>query len=143
MRISFLEEQCLPGARTMVEPIAKPRMLVADDERAIADSLAAIFRRRGFDVVAVYSGESAVAEAEAQPPAVLLTDINMIGMNGVDAAIRVSRACPKCRILLFSGYPEFGGLVERAREDGHEFKVLAKPVHPKDVFEWLEQNGIG
>lgn len=126
----------------MVETTVKPRMLVVDDERTIADSLAAIFRLRGFDVVSVYSGESAVTEALAEPPAVLLTDISMKGMNGVEAAIRVSRACPECRVLLFSGNPEVGDLMARARDDGHEFEVLAKPVHPKDILEWLEEKGV-
>ncbi|HWE87313.1 MAG TPA: response regulator [Terracidiphilus sp.] len=126
----------------MVETATNPRMLVVDDEHTIADTLAAIFRLRGFNAVAVYSGEAAVDEALAEAPAVLITDISMNGMNGVEAAIRVSRACPKCRILLFSGHPENGGLLARAREDGHEFEVLAKPVHPKDIFEWLEDKGI-
>lgn len=92
--------------------------------------------------MAVYSGEAAVNDALAEAPAVLITDISMNGMNGVEAAIRVSRACPECRILLFSGHPENGGLLARAREDGHEFEVLAKPVHPKDIFEWLEGKGL-
>lgn len=72
----------------MQDSITKLRMLVVDDEITIADTMAAICRLHGFDAIAVYSGEAAVKEALAHPPAVLLTDINMGGMNGIEAAIR-------------------------------------------------------
>jgi CheY-like chemotaxis protein len=127
----------------MPDASAKMRMLVVDDETIIADTLAAICRLRGLDAVAVYSGEDAVKEARAHPPAVLLTDISMNGMNGIETAIRVSQACPGCRILLFSGHPESGGLLEKARNDGHEFDVLTKPVHPKKIFDWLDGKNPG
>ena len=125
----------------MSHSTAKLRLLVVDDETVIADSLAAICRLSGFDALALYSGEMAVEEALAHPPAFLLSDINMSGMNGVEAAIRVARACPACRILLFSGHPDSGGLLEKARNDGHSFDVLTKPVHPETVLDWLDRNG--
>jgi len=119
------------------------RILVVDDESTIADTLAAIFCLRGFDAVPLYSGEAAVSEALAHPPAFLVTDISMAGMNGIEAAIRISQACPECRILLFSGHPESGGLLDKARGDGHVFDVLRKPVHPEKILDWLCRNGTG
>lgn len=126
----------------MAKPAAKPRMLVVDDERVIADSLAAILCRRGFDSLALYSGEAAVEQALHRAPAVLLSDINMKGMSGIDAAIQVLRVCPRCLVLLLSGDPHFSILLERARADGHEFDVLIKPVHPQAIFDWLDKRGV-
>lgn len=120
----------------MADSILEPRVLVVD-ERTIADSLVAICRLRGFDAVSLFSGEEVVEEALARPPAFLMTDISMQGMNGIEAAIQVARACPGCRILLVSGHPESGGFLEKARNDGHGFEVLTKPVHPTKIFEWL------
>jgi len=127
----------------MSDLMANLRVLVVDDERAIADSLTAICRLRGLDAVAVYSGEAVVKEAISRPPAFLIADISMNGMNGIEAAIEVARACPGCRILLFSGHPESGGLLEKARNGGHAFEVLTKPVHPTRIFEWLDGKHSG
>jgi CheY-like chemotaxis protein len=127
----------------MPDASANIRMLVVDDETIIADSLAAICRLRGLDAVAVYSGEDAVKDAMAHPPAVLLTDISMNGMNGIETAIRVLRVFPSCRVLLISGHPESGGLLEKARDHGYAFDVLTKPVHPKKIFDWLDGKNSG
>jgi len=91
----------------------------------------------------MYSGEAAVREALARPPAFLIADISMNGMNGVEAAVGMARACAGCRMLLFSGDPESGGLLERARNDGHSFEVLIKPLSPTRIFERLDGKHSG
>jgi PleD family two-component response regulator len=83
---------------------AKPRILVADDERVIADSLAMILNQSGFDTRAVYSGEKAVELAVTFKPEMLIADVIM------------------------------ADLLEKARAQGHEFEILSKPVHPQDLL---------
>ncbi len=66
----------------------KPRVLVADDERVIADTLALILNKSGFEATAVYSGEEAIETAKTLQPDVLISDVIMFGLNGIDAAIK-------------------------------------------------------
>ena len=119
---------------------AKTRVLVVDDEQLIADTLVLILNQKGFHAIAVYSGEQAVDTALALKPNVLISDIVMGQMNGIEAAILISKYIPDCRILLFSGQPASGELLGMAKLAGHEFDVLAKPVHPEALLELLAAN---
>jgi CheY-like chemotaxis protein len=118
----------------MSEQQAKPKVLVADDERVIADTLAIILNQAGFDATAVYSGERAVEMAQILKPDMLISDVIMTGMTGIEAAIITRSRLPNCKILLFSGQAATADLLEKARMQGHEFEILAKPVHPTDLL---------
>jgi DNA-binding response OmpR family regulator len=112
----------------------KPKVLVADDERVIADTLAMILNQSGFDARAVYSGENALEQAATFQPDMLISDVIMADLNGIDAAIRIRALLPSIKILLFSGQAATADLLEKARHEGHEFDILAKPVHPQDLL---------
>lgn len=120
---------------TTLDPASsKPKVLVADDERAIADTLVMILNSTGFEALAVYSGENAILAAATFKPDVLLSDVLMEKINGIEAAIHIRSLMPDCKVLLFSGQAATENLLENARALGHEFELLAKPVHPKDVL---------
>src|SRR5215470_15154482 len=112
----------------------KPRVLVVDDERVIADTLAIILNRSGFEASAVYTGTDAVKRATNEKPDLIISDVIMPDMNGIEAAIRIRQILPGCKILLFSGQAATADLLEKARLQGHEFEILAKPVHPQDLL---------
>jgi CheY-like chemotaxis protein len=112
----------------------KPRVLVADDEQVIANTLAIILNQAGFEARAVYSGEKAIDALDTFHPDMLISDVIMTGMTGIEAAIQTRAKLPKCKILLFSGQAATADLLERARTQGHEFEILAKPVHPTDLL---------
>ena len=112
----------------------KPKVLVVDDERVIADTLAIILNQSGFDASAVYTGTDAVETARADEPDLIISDVIMPDMNGIEAAIRIRQILPDCKILLFSGQAATADLLEKARLEGHEFEILAKPVHPQDLL---------
>jgi CheY-like chemotaxis protein len=118
----------------MPENQIKPKILVVDDERVIADTLAMILNQSGFEAVAVYSGEKAVELASTFVPDMLITDVIMADLNGIDAAIRIRALLPQIKILLFSGQAATADLLEKARAQGYEFEILAKPVHPHDLL---------
>ncbi len=118
----------------MTTPSTKPRVLVADDEQVIANTLAIILNQAGFEAKAVYSGESAVEILDEFQPNMLISDVIMTGMTGIEAAIKVRAKLPTCKILLFSGQAATADLLEKARAQGHEFEILAKPVHPTDLL---------
>jgi CheY-like chemotaxis protein len=112
----------------------KPKVLVADDERVIADTLAMILNQSGFEARAVYSGEKALELASTYKPDMLISDVIMADLNGIDAAIRIRGLLPEIKILLFSGQAATADLLEKARQNGYEFDILAKPVHPQDLL---------
>lgn len=118
----------------MQDTPAKPKVLVADDERVIADTLAIILNQSGFDAKAVYSGEAAVETSESWRPNMLISDVIMADLNGIDAAIRIREKLPSCKILLFSGQAATADLLDQAARAGHQFEILAKPVHPQDLL---------
>ncbi|HEV2324817.1 MAG TPA: response regulator [Terracidiphilus sp.] len=114
--------------------MTKPKVLVADDERVIADTLTMILNQSGFDARAVYSGEKALELAPTFVPDMLISDVIMADLNGIDAAIRIRALLPSIKILLFSGQAATADLLEKARTQGYEFEILAKPVHPQDLL---------
>jgi CheY-like chemotaxis protein len=116
----------------------KPRVLVVDDEQVIADTLARILDLNGYEAAAVYSGSAAVESARAMQPDLVISDVIMQDMNGIEAAIHIRGFLPTCKILLFSGQAATADLLENARAQGHEFEILAKPVHPADLLAKLK-----
>ncbi len=79
----------------------KPKVLVADDERVIADTLTMILNQSGFrEARAAYSGEKAVEMAPTFAPDMLISDVIMADLNGIDAAIQVRALLPSIKILL-------------------------------------------
>ncbi len=122
----------------MHENRVKPKVLVVDDERVIADTLAMILNQSGFEARAVYSGERAVELASTFAPNMLITDVIMADLNGIDAAIMIRALLPSIKILLFSGQAATADLLEKARAKGYEFEILAKPVHPQDLLTRLQ-----
>jgi len=82
---------------------SKPKVLVADDEQVIANTLAIILNQAGFEARAVFSGEKAVESLDNFQPDMLISDVIMTGMTGIEAAIITRSKLPKCKILLFSG----------------------------------------
>ena len=121
----------------MLESAVKQKVLVADDERMIADPLAMILNQSGFEALAVHSGKKAVELAKSFEPDMLISDVMMDDLNGIDAAIGIRALLPKIKILLFSGHAATAFLLEKARAEGHEFEILAKPIHPQDLLNRL------
>jgi DNA-binding response OmpR family regulator len=116
-----------------------PVVLVVDDERVIADTLAIILSKNGFAPMTAYDAKTALELAAIIPPDLLLTDVAMPGMNGIDLAIAIADTIPDCKILLFSGQASTVDLLDRARHAGHHFNLLTKPVHPTDMLKRISE----
>jgi DNA-binding NtrC family response regulator len=115
---------------------SKMRVLVVDDERSIADSLALILNQSGYEARAAYSGESAVKSAAEWLPHVLISDVVMSGMTGIEASIAVLKLLPSCKVILFSGQARTVDF-DSATKGGYHFEILAKPVHPQALLKRL------
>jgi CheY-like chemotaxis protein len=121
----------------MSEASGSLRVLIADDERIIANTLALILNASGYEARAVYSGEKAVEEAGQMNPDVLICDVILGGISGIEVAIHISKNQPSCKIVLFSGQAATADLLERAEAEGYRFEILAKPIHPKVLLDYL------
>ncbi len=114
-----------------------PRILVVDDEALIADTVVQILNRNGFIAEAAYSGEEAIAAARRSCPELVLSDVLMPHIDGVEAAIQIQNHCPETRIVLFSGQAATIEILSRAKERGYTFELLAKPIHPTQLIQHL------
>lgn len=117
------------------------KILVVDDERVIADTLAIILRRAGYDVKAAYDGTEAVEQARIWSPDLILCDVIMPAMNGIEAAICILEFLPDCKILHISGQSATADLLKNAHERGYDFAILAKPVNPQDLLAKVRELG--
>jgi len=120
----------------------KLKVLVADDEQVIANTLTIILNRSGFEAYAVYSGEAAITALSTFQPDLFISDVVMPGMNGIEAAIVVRSQRPSCKILLFSGQAATADLLQTARAHGHSFEIIAKPIHPTDLLAKLRKDSL-
>jgi CheY-like chemotaxis protein len=115
-------------------PIEPKRVLFVDDEKVIADTLAIIFSSQGYVTRAVYSAEQALELISYWLPDLVIIDVLLPGMNGIDLAIRLKAEYPDCRLSLFSGQALTTDLLELARHNGHSFDILAKPAAPGEFL---------
>jgi two-component SAPR family response regulator len=114
------------------------RVLVVDDESAIADSLAAILRNHGLDALPEYSARGAALASEKFKPDVLISDIVMPGASGVELAEWFSKAHPACRIILTSSSRIYFDASCLSFEHSQEITFVPKPVRISELLELLE-----
>ena len=115
-----------------------PIVYLVDDEGTIATTAALILNHHAYEAIAFTEPQKALQAAEAQCPDLLITDVSMRAMNGIDLGMRFKDLYPTCKVLLFSGALSTGPLLEGARQKGFDFTILAKPVHPDDLLQALE-----
>jgi CheY-like chemotaxis protein len=109
-------------------------VFVVDDEWIIASTLAAILQQNGYESVYFTQPLAALEAARFEAPVLLISDVMMPEMSGVELAIQLKAISPGCKILLFSGQASTADLLHRASEQGHEFELLSKPVHPTELL---------
>ena len=110
------------------------KILVVDDERVIADTLATILERHGFDVYVAYSGKWALELALQIEPDFVISDVIMPDKTGIEVAAALRVDLPHCKVILSSGSAANANLLKLARQFGYEGEILAKPVCPSDLL---------
>jgi CheY-like chemotaxis protein len=122
-----------------MSPEPRHRVFVVDDENVIASTLELILRNQGFDAHSFADPIAALKAAQSQSPDLLITDVIMPQMNGVELAIRIKQDCPGCKVLLFSGQVSIIDLLAEAEAAGHDFVVVHKPAHPAVLIEAINE----
>jgi CheY-like chemotaxis protein len=121
------------------ESTTRLTVLVVDDEQLIADTLAEILNESGyFSATPIYDSAEALELARRDSPDVLIADVVMPGINGIELAKDIRSACPKTRIVLLSGQALARDLVKEAGNEGYPFELWAKPIHPDVLLERLK-----
>lgn len=105
-----------------------------DDEFVIATTLATILQKNGYNAISYTDPVKALAAAHENPPELLITDVMMPRLSGVDLAIAIRESFPECKILLFSGQAITAGLLKEASQKGYTFDLINKPIHPTDLL---------
>jgi DNA-binding response OmpR family regulator len=118
------------------------RVFVIDDERVIASTLGTILKLNGYDASSFVNPLEALEAARTGGPDLLISDVVMPELSGVDLAVRLKEQCPTCKVLLFSGQAATTDLLEGAREQGHDFQVLAKPIHPTALLARIKDEDV-
>jgi DNA-binding response OmpR family regulator len=111
----------------------RPMVMVVDDEPLVADTLAMILRHAGYRAMRAYDAKTALEMASVEAPDLLISDVAMPAMNGVELALGMVSMAPECKVVLFSGHARSVDLM-RAYEAGHDFPLMAKPMHPTEML---------
>jgi two-component system cell cycle response regulator CpdR len=106
------------------------RILLAEDDESMRLYLARSLERVGYDVTSVDRGTDAVPLLEAERFDLLLTDIVMPEMDGIELAQRAAEIAPDVRVMFITG---FAAVALKAGRRTPEAKVLSKPFHLKDL----------
>lgn len=130
-----------PSRKTISKhtPPPRPKVLVVDDEHRIVDTISEILEGAGFQVFSAYDGWTALEAAARFRPDYLLSDVLMPRMNGVELAIAIQKMHPAARILLFSGQAGISDILIEGQQQGLEFELIAKPLHPLKLIQILQE----
>ena len=112
------------------------RILLAEDEQAMREYLTRALEKSGYFVSAVSSGIDAVPLLENEHFDLLLTDIVMPEMDGIELARHCSKVSPKTEVMFITG---FSGVALRAGESVPRAKILSKPFHLRDLVLEVER----
>jgi CheY-like chemotaxis protein len=133
-RIQRSDDQVIFSQIMPVTPGSR-RILILDDEASVAETLEMIFRGCGYEVRVALSAEQAIEIIAEWQPDLAIVDVMLPRMNGIQFGTVLKSNYPACHILLMSGHPGTGELLEMAREQGHNFEILAKPLHPALILD--------
>ncbi|MBU1276403.1 MAG: response regulator [Proteobacteria bacterium] len=109
------------------------KVLVVDDERDFLESLVRRLQRRSVDAAGVTSGEAALEHLERQRADVVVLDVKMPGMNGIDVLRRIKQLYPEVEVILLTGHASVESGVEGLALQA--FDYLIKPVKLDELIE--------
>jgi len=110
----------------------KPNILVVDDEDVARQSLLEILKLEGFNVSAVAQGAAAVEYVRTHPTDLMIVDLRMPGMNGLDVIQAVNQLSPDTEVILLTAYSSTDSAIQALRLRVHDY--LTKPAAPGQVL---------
>ncbi len=111
----------------------RAQILIVDDEAAERQSLAEILRLEGYHVATVGSGEAAIEYIRNQVVDLMILDLRMGGMSGLEVVKVVNQIAPEVEIILLTAYGSMESALEALRQRVHDY--LLKPATPAQILE--------
>ena len=112
------------------------RVLIVDDEERFRTTLNKLLAVRGLEVHNVGSGMEALEELKAKPYDVILLDVKMPGMTGIEALAEIKKINPQVEVIILTGHASVDVAVEIMRLGGYEY--LLKPCPIEELMEKIE-----
>ncbi len=112
-------------------------ILVVDDELFVRELLLEFLSSQGYEVALADSGEKALELAQIRPPDVVLMDLKMPGMDGVQTLKEMKKTAPDALAIIMTGYPTIESSIEALRQGAHDYVV--KPFKLNDLKSSIEK----
>jgi DNA-binding response OmpR family regulator len=117
--------------------MGKAKILVVDDEVEFASTLAERLQLRGYDAQAVFCAEDTIAIAKSAPPDIILLDLKMPGMSGIEVLMTIRQFAPDIEIILLTGHIDLRERIEGMRIE--DFNYIMKPVDMAELLGKIEK----
>ncbi|HZJ72791.1 MAG TPA: response regulator, partial [Planctomycetota bacterium] len=116
---------------------AAPRVLVVDDEPTVLDVFREYLAGEGYDITAVGSGEEAVSVLGKVKPDVILTDLNLPGLSGLDVMRQARTADPEVAVIVVTGHASASSAIDALRQGAYDY--VTKPPDLYDVGQIVQR----
>ena len=113
------------------------KILLVDDEKEFTDQLSERLKLRNYNVSAVYSGEAAVEEIGRVAFDVVILDVSMPGMDGIETLRQIKKVRPLTEVILLTGHATFETAVTGLKIGANDY--LMKPANPGELIQKLEE----
>jgi DNA-binding response OmpR family regulator len=114
----------------------KAKILLVDDEASIRHSLGEILHLEGYDVVPAESGEAALEAIQSSPFDLVLLDLKMPGMDGLDVLRHIHKHAPDTKVILLTAHGSLESAVEALRQGAHDY--ILKPANSRSILNSVE-----
>jgi len=124
----------VPAVRPTAGASADRPMVLVVDEPAVADTVAEILNRNGYAAIASYDAKDALETALLMPPELVIADVELAGMSGIEVANVVTEHLPDCKVLLLSG-PDGAGERQRLAEGAlRGVGLIDRPIQSAELL---------
>jgi two-component system, OmpR family, response regulator len=113
------------------------RILLVDDEVAFANNIAKLISKRGYEVMTVYNGESAVKAVEENEFDVIVLDLKMPGLDGMATLKQIKKRQPQVEVIILTGHGSMDSGIDGIQLGAFDF--IMKPVRFDDLHESIRQ----
>ncbi|HMJ23017.1 MAG TPA: response regulator, partial [Terriglobales bacterium] len=111
--------------------MAKPRILIAEDEDTIRQVLEATLRKEGYETISYPDAEQAIDLLLRSPLDLIVTDLHLPGVSGIDLLRRAHSVSPDIPVIVMTAFGTVQSAVEAMKAGAYDY--ITKPVHPYEL----------